>query len=160
MTEPTPPPAPDPPLAPPNDGLTIEQSAVIAQATFKPSIQRMSVILNALIQLTGNGDYALWAPLSLLDHTFRDLKWDQVAPADAKRFAAVAALVLRRYTDHIEAYRDAVFAYVAAAQTGPPRKADPFPVLHDWTLADTEAVYDEVSRTYPDLAAPKEPADV
>ena len=140
------------PLALPtaNDGLTLEQSAIVAGAIFQPTVQRMSVLMAALIAQTASGDYALWAPLSAMDHTIRDLKWEAVPPANARNFAALAVEVLRRYADRMQTYAEAIAQYAAA-----PAGTMPFPELQEWTDDDTMAAYDTVLPQAPTLT-PKE----
>lgn len=128
-------PAPPPPTEPAPDGLTVEQGALIATVIFEPTVKRMAILISSLIQQTGSGDYALWAPLSAMDHTIRDLEWSKVPPAAAQQFAALAATVLHRYADRMTAYLTRLEQYATAPTA-------PFPTLDPWTEHDTIACYD------------------
>jgi hypothetical protein len=134
MTDDTAPDTP-PPTEPAPDGLTVEQGAIIATVIFEPTVKRMAILISSLIQQTGSGDYALWAPLSAMDHTIRDLEWSKVPPEAAQQFAALAATVLHRYADRMTAYLTRLEQYA----TDP---AAPFPTLDPWTEHDTIACYD------------------
>jgi len=138
------------------DGLTIEQSALVASAIFEPTVRRMTVLISSLISQTSSGDYALWAPLSALDHTIRDLKWESVPLPAAKQFAALTGVVLRKYSERAMAYLLALEVY---GSTPVPHNL-PFPTLQEWTSEDTIAAYDEVMKLYPapaDIPAPPPP---
>ena len=75
-----------------SDAITPEQSAVVARTLFLPTIQRMSILCSSLISTTANGDFALWAPLTVMEKMLADLKWSEaLAP---ERFLALIALTL------------------------------------------------------------------
>lgn len=136
--------------------LTTEQSATIARTLYEPTIRRMNILCQSLITTTSNGDFALWAPLTVMQTQLADLKWGDTFGAE--RFLALIALTLRRFAEKCEVYQLAVAASRTAGAAPPP-----FPV---WTDDDTIAVYTEIDARFPngpvedpaDPAAPPAPA--
>jgi hypothetical protein len=129
------------------DQITPEQSAVIARTLFQPTIQRMSILCRSLIQTTANGDFALWAPLTVMEAMLADLKWSESRAPE--RFLALIVLALRRYAEKCEVHHMAV---IAARSAGAP-----IPPFEVWTDADTMAVYDQIDAQYPAPADDEEP---
>jgi len=126
--------------------LTTDQSATIARTLFEPTIQRMCILCSSLVSVTTNGDFALWAPLTVMEHMLADLKWAEAQSPE--RFLALIALVLRRYAEKCEVHH---MALVAAKSAGAP-----LPPYAVWTDKDTISIYDQIEAQYP---KPPEPAD-
>lgn len=134
-----------PPDAEPVPQITLEQGAKIAAALYEPTIRRMNILCNALITTTSNGDFALWAPMTVMQQQLLELRWSD-APG-AERFLALISLALRRYAEKCEVFR---LSYVAAVKAGAP--PPPFPT---WQDPDTIVVYGEIDALYP-IAPPAE----
>jgi hypothetical protein len=123
--------------------LTPEQSNTIARTLYDPTIRRMNILCQSLIQTTGNGDFALWAPLTVMEAQFSDLKWsDARAP---QRFLTLIVLALRRYAEKIEVHQLAVVAAMTAGVPLPPFAA--------WSDSDTVSLYDEIDARFPAVEA-------
>jgi hypothetical protein len=119
--------------------ITTEESTQIAKTLYEPTIHRMRILCNSLIQTTANGDFALWAPMAVMEGMLIDLKWSvAIAP---ERFLALISLTLRRYAEKCEVHQMAV---MASKQAGAP-----MPAFQVWTNEDTIAVYDEIDAKYP-----------
>jgi len=130
-----------------SDAITPEQSAVVARTLFLPTIQRMSILCSSLISTTANGDFALWAPLTVMEKMLADLKWSEaLAP---ERFLALIALTLRRYAEKCDVH---LMAVIAARTAGAP-----LPEFAVWTDADTMSVYDQIDAQFPAPVAEPEP---
>src|SRR3990167_5662634 len=125
------------------DRITEHQSQTIARTLYEPTLRRINILLHSLITTTQNGDFALWAPLSVMEEQLRGLRWsDERSP---ERFLELIVLALRRYAEQIDVHRMAV---VAARTAGVP--APPF---MGWQETDTIALYDEIDAKYPHEAA-------
>lgn len=128
--------------------ITPEQSAVVARTLFLPTIQRMGILCSSLIYTAGNGDFALWAPLTVMEKMLADLKWEQAQAPE--RFLSLIALTLRRYAEKCEVH---LMAVIAAGTAGAP-----MPEFAVWTDADTMSVYDQIDAQFPAPAVEPEPA--
>jgi len=124
---------PSPAAAPelPPNSLTPEQSGKIAAALFDPTVNRIRILLQTLIQSTAAGDYAIWASLVALDRVIAELEWSTVTPDHAQRFAHLAELVFDRCAVRFRAYRAAIRDW---------KEGTPFPVMVPWGNEDTIAV--------------------
>jgi hypothetical protein len=130
--------------------LSPEQSNSIARTLYEPTIRRMNILCRSLIATTANGDFALWAPLSVMEAMFADLRWSDAR--SPQRFLALISLTLRRYAEKIEVHQLAVMAAMTAGATLPPFAA--------WSDLDTIAVYDEIDAQFPEPEpAPPPPAE-
>jgi hypothetical protein len=129
------------------DVITPEQSAVVARTLFLPTIQRMGILCSSLISTTGNGDFALWAPLTVMEKMLADLKWEQAQAPE--RFLSLIALTLRRYAEKCDVH---LMAVIAAGTAGAP-----MPEFAVWTDADTMSVYDQIDAQFPAPAVEPEP---
>lgn len=136
MPDDTTPPAAAPEL-PPNS-LTPEQSGKIAEQLFDPTVNRIRILLQTLIQATAGGDYAIWASLVALDRVISELEWSNVSPVHAQRFALLAELVFERCAIRFRAYRAAIGTW---------QEGTPFPPLIPWGNDDTVAVLAKVEET-------------
>lgn len=130
----------------PANQITKEQGAAIARGLYQPTVRRMNILCSSLISTTQNGDFALWAPMTVMQQQLLDLRWSD-APG-AARFLSLIILTLRRYAEKCEVYK---LAYLSASEAGAP-----LPTFPAWEDDDTRAVYDEIDALYP-LPAP--PAD-
>ena len=129
--------------------LTKEQGATIARGLYQPTVRRMNVLCSSLISTTQNGDFALWAPMTVMQQQLLDLRWTD-APG-AARFLSLIVLTLRRYAEKCEVYK---LAYLASAEAGAPP-----PTFPAWEDDDTRAVYDEIDALFPLPPAVDDPAD-
>jgi hypothetical protein len=119
--------------------LTIQQTETIAKSLYGPTLQRMNTLCGTLIQMTQNGDFALWAPLAVMQDQLSALKWGNATAPE--RFLNLIATALSRYAALMS---DHALALEAA------RLADaPLPPFQGWTDADSIAVYDEIEARYP-----------
>lgn len=146
MTNPPPPPSDAAPETPPVQHLTEDQAHQIAKTLYEPYLRRMSILLDTLITMTQNGDFVLWAPLTLLERQLGDLRWPAEHPERPERLLALISLVLRRFAERMDVYRS---ARQAAREAGAP-----MPVLSVWTNDDAMACYDEIDATFPLGPAP------
>lgn len=149
---PTPdPPQPVPPPAPViSDGLTKEMSDANAKAIYPQTVQRISTLMQTVIQLTGNGDLAIWAVMESLGATIRGLNFASVPHLSRQQFLGCAELVLTAYATRMADYRRAwddyetTFALTTKAGTPAPE----LPELPTWTDADTLAIYAQMDALY------------
>ena len=146
---------PTPPVI--SDGLTTEQSHANAKAIFPQTTQRIATLMQTLIQLTGNGDLALWAVIDAMDTTIRGLSFPSVPHLSRQQFLGCAELLLTAYATRMADYRRAwddyevAFALTTKAGTTAPE----VPELPLWTDADTLAIYAQMDALY---GPPKENA--
>lgn len=136
--------AEDPSLAALGDlDLTPEQSASAAKVMFEPTVKRLVILVDNLIHLAGNGDFALWAPLAAIDATVRGLDWTSATPLQVCKFFALLAQTLSHYGARMDEYR------IKAEDVDTMGDTARIP-LPEWTTADTLAMYDIVEAMYPD----------
>ena len=144
-------PTPDAPLnattVPIHDGLTVDQSNQIATVLFDPMVKRLTILLTSMVTQTSNGDMAYWCFVAALGATIRDLQWTNVTPAYARQFMDLGRVILRRYSEHLGAYRDEISAWESHLKDVP-GSAVPFPQLRAWTNEDVQAIIDEVDALY------------
>jgi hypothetical protein len=125
------------PELPPNS-LTPEQSGKIAAVLFDPTVERIRILLQTLVQSTAAGDYAIWASLVALDRVIAELDWASVSSSHAQRFAHLAELVFQRCALRLAAYRAAIMTW---------QEGTPFPQLTPWGNEDTLYVLSVVEET-------------
>lgn len=130
-----------------NPQLTDEQTSTIARTMYEPTLRRMNILCSSLIQMTQNGDFALWAPMAVMHQQLGGLKW--TSAAHCERFLHLIALTLNRAAEKMSVHALALHAAIEA-KTPPPAFAG-------WTDEDTIAVYDEIDARYPRPAEPAEP---
>ncbi len=133
---------PDPVL---HDGLTNGESAQAVEALFDPMVKRLTTLLTSFVTMTNSGDMAYWAVIAALGHTIKDLQWTNAPPIVARQFADLGRVLLRRYSEHLAAYRDEIQTWELL---DPSPARPPFPQLRAWTNADVQAVHDEVDAIY------------
>lgn len=120
--------------------LRPDESAAVAKALYGPTVKRMIILTQNLVETTASGDFALWVPLATMEQVMVDLKWDATKPLQLQRFLALCVNALRAYAQRLESYRSAL----AALAPG-----DLLPKLPEWTEVDTLRVYDDVAALYP-----------
>lgn len=123
---------------PPTPSLTEAEAAIASKALFEPTLRRMTILVQTLIQVSENGDFALWATLGCLDQTLRGLDWSTVSPERTIRFYALIRSALVAYATKVDEHISALTADPAAA-----------PILPEWTTDDTLRMYDAVDAEYP-----------
>lgn len=133
-----------PDTAVPTPPLTPEEAATTSRALFEPTIRRMAILVNTLVALTENGDFALWATLGCFDQVLRGLNWQSVPPRQAERFYTLLQTTLTNYAMRLDEYVVAIHALPAGT---------PIPPLPDWTKDDTLQMYDVVDTMFPDPVA-------
>ncbi len=138
------PPQPEPII---HDGLTNDESAQAVGALFDPMVKRLTTLLTSFVTMTNSGDMAYWVFIAALGHTIKDLQWTNAPPIVARQFADLGRVLLRRYSEHLAAYRDEILKW-EAHKLEVPTSAAPFPQLRAWTNADVAAVHDEVDAIY------------
>jgi hypothetical protein len=130
-----------------NQTITEQQAAQVSAALYAPTIRRMTILCQSLVNTTQNGDFALWAPLATMENVLAELRWtDATAP---ERFLSLITLSLRRMAEKCEVHQMAVIASRAAGA--------PVPEYPVWGDQDTIAVYDEIDARFPRPIA--EPVD-
>jgi hypothetical protein len=123
-------------------GLTAEEAAAVANVTLEPTVRRMSILNWSLIQMTGNGDWALWAPLAVMERMLSDLDYGRARdPQTAERILGLVVVTLRRQAARLEAH---VHAIERTRGTG-----GTLPALPHWEADETLAMYDLVEMAYP-----------
>lgn len=140
-----------------HDGLTTEQSHANAKAIYPQTIQRIATLMQTLIQLTGNGDLAIWAVVAGMGITIRGLNFAAVPHLSRQQFLGCAELVLHAYAERMADYRRALDDYETtfALTTKAGTLAPELPELPEWTDADTLAIYARMDTLY---GPPKEEA--
>lgn len=120
--------------------MTPQEAAIAASAMFDPTIRRMSVLITTLIQVTENGDFALWAPLTALMTALRGLNWESANRENAVKFHALCAVSLRALGVAFDVYRAQIEALPEGA---------PLPPLPAWGDTEIVEMYDLVAARYP-----------
>lgn len=139
MAPPTPQGDGDPGVAP-SPAMTAEESAVAAKAMFEPTLRRMAVLIDTLIHISENGDFALWAPLGAMDMTLRGLDWRTADRVRVEKFYCLLSQTLSHYAARLDGFRLALNAMAPDA---------PLPPIPEWTTDDTLEMYDIVDKLYP-----------
>lgn len=130
-----------------SEPLTPKQSQKVAQSLYTPTLTRVGILIDNLIRLTNNGDFALWAPLMAMESALKSLQWS--ATDSPERFLFLISAALRRYADKCDAYTLGLTAARAANA--------PAPAFEAWSDKDTIAVYDETDARFPFVPAEPEP---
>lgn len=136
------------PIADGDGGLTPDQSALIAKGLYRPTVERIVVLLQTLVDATAAGDFALWAPLAAMEQVLLNLKFDRERPEGAIKLCVLAELALRKMGERL-------LQYAGALQGKGP--TDPMPRFQEWTTDDTLAIYDQVEKLYPAAPPPSTP---
>lgn len=132
------------------DGLTKEMSDANAKAIYPQTQQRIATLMQTLIQLTGNGDLAIWAVIEALAGTIRGLNFAAVPHINRQQFLGLSELVLTAYAERMADYRRAWDDYEVnvAALDKVGITAVLTPQLPEWTDADTLAIYEQMDTLY------------
>lgn len=137
--------AEDPSLAALGDlDLTPEQSASAAKVMFEPTVKRLVILVDNLIHLAGNGDFALWAPLAAIDAAIKGLDWSSASVTQRLKFLALVAQTLSHYGARMDEHREAIER--SLEESGAAETAGALP---DWTIPDTLEMYNIVDAMYP-----------
>jgi hypothetical protein len=125
--------------------LTDEESAAISGKLYAPTVRRMCVVGRNLVQVTGNGDLAFWAPMAVMDELLHGLMWDRQQPMVAERLLLLVILTMREYANRLNTHLLAVTQFRGTGSQGN------MPTMPVWTTDDTRAMYAEVAKTFGDL---------
>lgn len=120
--------------------LTPAESAGIAQGLYRPTVKRLTVLIQTLVDMTQAGDFAVWAPIAAMEQVVLDLRWDRAQPRNLEKFCALAAKALHAQAERFSEHGDAL----AALEPG-----QSMPKFREWETADTLRIYDELEKLYP-----------